>query len=79
MKIAAIKQAVENYSIEALEKAENDLLNESPLDIEIGGADEGEKLTHIIAAKEVLKEVATGVEPKQAIRNYTQRVRTSIS
>ena len=51
-----------------------------PLGIEVGGADEGEQLTHIMAAMEVLKDVQeNGSDPKEALRNYTKRVRESIS
>lgn len=79
MKIAAIKKAVESFSVEQLASAEEALLNGENLSIEIGGDDEGEQLTHIIAAKEIKMEVEKGVDSKTALRNYTQRVRNSIS
>lgn len=79
MKIAAIKKAVESFSVEQLASAEEALLNGEILSIEIGGDDEGEQLTHIIAAKEIKMEVEKGVDSKTALRNYTQRVRNSIS
>ena len=79
MKIAAIKKAVESFSVEQLASAEEALLNGEILSIEIGGDDEGEQLTHIIAAKEIKMEVEKGGDSKTALRNYTQRVRNSIS
>ncbi|TXC78591.1 DUF6952 family protein [Luteibaculum oceani] len=79
MKISAIKKAVEHYDLKSLEQAEEALMNEQSLPIEIEGEDEGEQLTHIIAAKEIRKEMESGVDSKQALRNYTQRVRNSIS
>lgn len=79
MNIQIIKKIVETYSIEQLNKAEDDLLNERALDIEIEGVDEGEKLTHILAAvfckEEMLK---SDININQAVRLYSQRVRSSI-
>ena len=50
MNSSSIKYNAENYSIEKLKQAENALLNEETLSIEIEGKDEGEKLTHVLAA-----------------------------
>lgn len=80
MKIPAIKKAVETYSIEELKLAEEALYNEEKLAIEIGGEDEGEQLTHVLAAIWILQEMAkTQCDFKDALRLYTQRVRKSIS
>jgi hypothetical protein len=79
MNVAAIKQLVEVYSVEQLLKAEEDLLNELQPSIEIAGADEGEKLTHVLAAifckHEMEKE---NMNINQALRLYSQRVRGSL-
>lgn len=67
-------------SLEVLRQAEEDLLEEKTLQIEVGGDDEGEKLTHIFAAIYILEQIQNeGMEFKQALRAYTQKVRTSIS
>lgn len=80
MKIPAIKKAVENYSIDQLKVAEEALYNEEALPIEIEGSDEGEQLTHIIAGIWIKQEMEKqGLEFKDALRAYTQRVRNSIS
>lgn len=79
MKVACIKPLVETYSIEQLQAAEQALYNEQPLAIEVEGADEGEKLTHILAAIEILKDMAQGADYKTALRNYSSRVRNSIN
>ncbi|GAB5525433.1 MAG: hypothetical protein Roseis2KO_33050 [Roseivirga sp.] len=79
MKIPVIKKLVEHTSIEVLRQAEEDLLEEKPLQIEVGGDDEGEQLTHIFAAIYILEQMQEGMEFKQALRAYTQKVRTSIS
>jgi hypothetical protein len=79
MNVQVIKQIVETYSIDQLKQAEQDLLNESPLSITIEGKDEGEQLTHILAAifcKEVM--AAENLNINQAVRVYSQRVRGSI-
>lgn len=79
MKIPAIKQAVENFSLEALKAAEAALYDEQPLSIEVEGDDEGEKLTHILAAIEIKENMAKGMDFKEALRAYTGRVRNSIN
>ena len=80
MKIPAIKRAVEIYSIEELIKAETDLMEEINLMIDIEGADEGEKLTHVLAAiwiKNDMKKKSSDFNT--SLRAYTQKVRTSIN
>ncbi len=80
MQIPVIKKIVELYTIEQLKVAEENLLNETPLGIEIEGKDEGEKLTHILAAifiKEYM--LQHGADYPSALRAYTLKVRSSIS
>ena len=80
MKIPVIKKLAEQFSIAELEKAEAVLYEELQPDIEIPGEDEGEQLTHVMASLEILREIReTGCEFNVALRNYTQRVRNSIS
>lgn len=80
MKIPAIKKAVETHPLEHLKAAEAALYDESELSIEIEGADEGEKLTHVLAAIAILEDMQqNGTEFKDALRAYTQRVRNSIN
>lgn len=79
MKLPAIKKLVETYSLEDLRKGEEALLNEQTLPIEVEGEDEGEQLTHIIGAIEVLEKVEQGEDPKNALREFVQRVRNSIN
>jgi len=80
MKIPAIKKAVESHSLEALRAAEQALYEELELAIEIEGTDEGEKLTHILAAIAILEDMEkNAAEFKDALRAYTQRVRNSIN
>jgi hypothetical protein len=79
MKIPAIKQLVESFSTAELQQAEEALMNEQTPAIEVPGDDEGEQLTHVLAAIEIQNHMATGMAFPQALRQYTQRVRTSIS
>ncbi|MFT5055460.1 MAG: hypothetical protein ACI80H_000157 [Pseudoalteromonas distincta] len=80
MKIPVIKKLTEAYSLADLRAAEEALYNEETPAIEIIGDDEGEQLTHIIAAifiKEHMAEYDSDL--KTALREYTLKVRNSIS
>ena len=80
MKIPVIKKLAEAYSLADLRAAEEALYNEETPAIEIIGDDEGEQLTHIIAAifiKEHMAEYDSDL--KTALREYTLKVRNSIS
>lgn len=80
MKIPIIKKMVETLSLEQLQKAEEALIEEQPTIAEIEGADEGEKLTHTMAAIYIKNQMEKDkIEFSVALRNYTQRVRNSIS
>ncbi|WP_027003391.1 DUF6952 family protein [Hugenholtzia roseola] len=80
MKLPIIKKLAESYEVAQLEAAAEALeAGEQPA-IEIEGADEGEQLTHALAAAWVRQKVETdGVEAREALRAYTQMVRNSIS
>lgn len=81
MKIPAIKKLVEaGYTLEMLDEAEEALINEQKPEIDIEGDDDGEQLTHLFAAKWILEDMqASGLDFKTSLRNYTQKVRNSIS
>lgn len=80
MKIPAIRKLVENQPLKDLMAAEYALIEDKPLSFEVEGDDEGEKLTHIIAAIWILQRMKEGdVEFKTALREYTQKVRESIN
>lgn len=80
MKIPVIKQLVENHSIAALRQAEEALLEEQAPSIEIAGDDEGEQLTHVLAAIWILEKMKEeDLAFKDALREYTKKVRVSIS
>lgn len=80
MNITSVKNLVELHDIESLLEAEKALLADEPLPIDVGGDDEGEQLTHVMAAMWVIHHKhETGADTMTAIRAYTQKVRTSIS
>lgn len=80
MKIPVIKKLVEKYSEKELLQAENDIIEANPLGIEVEGEDEGEQLTHVIAAAYILKKMKEKqIDFKDALRDYTKKVRESIN
>jgi hypothetical protein len=80
MKIPVIKKLVEEQSLESLMKAEEAMLEEQTPEIEVEGDDEGEKLTHVLAAVWIISDMQkTGSDFRTSLRNYSQKVRKSIS
>jgi hypothetical protein len=80
MKLPIIKKIAETYTLEQLKAAEQAIENEEQPSITIEGDDEGEQLTHVIAAIWVREQVENqGAEVREALRAYTQMVRNSIS
>lgn len=80
MKIPAIKKLVETYSIAQLQAAENAMMEEQKPAIEVEGDDEGEQLTHILASIYIKDKMEKeGAVFNQALRDFSQRVRKSIS
>lgn len=80
MKIPVIKKLAEAHSLDELRAVEEALYNEEVPVIEVKGEDEGEQLTHVLAAvfiKEHMEE--HGSDLKTALREYTLKVRNSIS
>lgn len=79
MKIAAIRKLLK-VDIDVLRKAEENLAEELPLEIEVEGDDEGEQLTHLFGAIWIKEQVEAGeMDEKTALRAFTQKVRNSIS
>lgn len=80
MKIPVIKKLVKEYSLEDLQQAENDIADELTPKIVIEGEDEGEQLTHAHAAVWILEQMnQNNTTFEKELRNFTQRVRNSIS
>lgn len=80
MKIPAIKKLVENFNLSQLQDAETAILEEQIPLIDVDGDDEGEKLTHILASIYIKDKMENhGTAFSQALRDFSQRVRNSIS
>jgi hypothetical protein len=80
MKIPVIKKLVETQTLAALQHAEALLLEEQQPDFAIEGDDEGEQLTHVFGAIWILNHMHDhGSDFKTALREFTQKVRISIS
>ena len=80
MQIPVIKKLVEQYSITQLQDAEAAMLEEQMPAIEVEGKDEGECLTHVLASIYIKEKMENHATPfNQALRDFSQRVRNSIS
>ncbi len=79
MQIPVIKKLVESYTLAQLQAAEEAMLEEQKPAIEVEGKDEGECLTHVLAAIYIKGKVEQGTAFNQALRDFSQRVRNSIS
>jgi len=80
MDIPVIKNIVEKYSLEDLQAAEEAMMEEQEPLIQIDGKDEGEQLTHVLAAIWIKKHMAeSGESVGKAVRAYSVKVRKSIS
>ncbi len=80
MNIKTIVSLIETHSLEDLQLAEEALLEGLTPLITIDGTDEGEQLTHAMAAIWCKTEMQKqSVDSRTAVRLYTQKVRNSIS
>lgn len=76
MKVLAIRNLVENYTLPQLHEAEAAIIQEKPVRIDVEGTNEAERLTHLIAATWILEEMRTRrVEFPDALCEYSKRVR----
>lgn len=80
MKMPVIRRLVETQSLDSLVAAEQAILEEQVPAFEVEGEDEGEQLTHVFAAIFILNHMQdNGSDFKTALREYTAKVRVSIS
>ncbi len=79
MQIPVIKKLVEQYSLSQLQEAEAAMMEEQKPAIEVEGKDEGECLTHVLASIYIKQKIEQGTAFNQALRDFSQRVRNSIS
>ncbi len=79
MQIPIIKKLVERYSLVQLQDAEIAMMEEQKPAIEVEGKDEGECLTHVLASIYIKEKMEQGTAFNLALRDFSQRVRKSIS
>jgi hypothetical protein len=80
MKIGVIRRLAELHDLQDLESAEKAIVDGEAPPIEIPGDDEGEQLTHAMAAAWIKRAVVqNGMEPAAALRAFVDKVRNSIS
>jgi len=80
MKLQAIKKLVDNYSSTELKAAEEALYSEEKLAIEVEGDDEGEQLTHVLAALYIQDKINNeSMDYPTALRSHTKRVRECLN
>ena len=80
MQIPVIKKLVETYTLAQLQDAEAAMMEELKPTIEVEGKDEGECLTHVLASIYIKDKMENhGITFNQALRDFSQRVRNSIS
>lgn len=80
MQLPIIRKLVETATLAQLMAAEEAILNEQKPEMDVEGKDEGEQLTHVLAAIEILNDMQkNSTDFRTALRNYSQRVRNSIS
>jgi hypothetical protein len=79
MQIPIIKKLVEQYSLAQLQSAEEAMMEEQKPAIEVDGKDEGGCLTHVLASIYIKEKMEQGTAFNQALRDFSQRVRKSIS
>jgi type II secretory pathway component PulF len=79
MQIPVIKKLVEQYSLAQFQSAEEAMMEEQKPAIEVEGKDEGECLTHVLASIYIKEKMEQGTAFNQALRDFSQSVRNSIS
>ena len=80
MKLPIVRKLADEYSLSELHDLEEKIINDVPIDINDLGDDEGEVLTHVLAAiyiKNIMQQ--DGLELSVALRQYTSRVRDTLS
>ena len=80
MRVPAIKDLVEAHDLNTLHELQHRLENEIALHHHVEGEDEGEQLTHILAAIWIKGMMSTnGTDFRTELRNFSNKVRASIN
>lgn len=79
MKAGVIRKLAEAHSKAALDAAADALAEGDSIAIEVAGADDGERLTHLMLASRVRERADRGAPLKEAFREVMGEVRGVIS
>ncbi|MEM9673095.1 MAG: hypothetical protein ACFB15_12535 [Cyclobacteriaceae bacterium] len=78
MNSEAVRILVENYTVDQLTEVEQEIIRGEEPSISVKGEDASEKLTHLLAAVNVLEQMKSeGTEFSAALRQYVLQVRES--
>lgn len=75
MKAGAVRKLARDHDLAALEAAAAALLEGEGAPFEIGGDDDGERLTHVMLAQRIRKRVDAGEDLKAVFREVMGSVR----
>ena len=79
MKIAEVKRLVTEHTLEIIDQAVLSFEQEKKNDLNVAGADDGEKMSYLLAASFVRKKMDQGLDLNSAVREYSKRVRAILS
>ena len=78
MKVGAVKQAAQDYALEAIDAAIEALTEREEELLAIEGDDLGERLTHLLLARRIRARVEAGEAFKDAFRTEMSTVRETL-
>ncbi len=78
MKVPVVRTLVETVPLEKIQEAILAFEKDRTNILNVEGADDGEKLSHLLVAEFALKKIAKGMKLNEALREYSQRVRSMI-
>lgn len=76
MLVAVVKDLATRYTVDELKRATEAFEKNRENTLNVDGGDEGEKLSNLLAAIEVRTKMDQGVALNEALRHFSQRVRS---
>lgn len=79
MKVRVLRDLVDNQTLAALKEAEEAIIHDYPLNIKVEGENISERLTHIIAAINILEQMnEVHIEFEKALQDYSKKIKEPI-
>lgn len=78
MKASAIRQLAAAHDVAALDAAADGLAEGQPAPFDVPGADDGERLTHLMLASRLRARIDAGHDPTAAFRELMAEVRSVV-